>query len=515
MRFVCEICQTRYIIPDERARGRVLKVRCKKCGNVIILKAEPEAQEAQAQVGEAMLRRAAIAPGGQRSTDRVEEATQMVDAGLLRKLRDESQLSQFGPDLSHKVREEVADWHVILSGKQTGPVPMSALIEKMLGGEMTARSYVWRDGMAEWKRAEEVPDVARWLPAQPSPTPGPQRIPQPPAAKVAPRVEPAVRSVNAQSSAAAAVSAPRRAVVSSAEVADRFFDGEEASDDPAPALDPFAAVPDAPGLTHPKPGEVTKFFITQAGVAKTRSPWRITIYAGVGALLLVGGLVALSRLGIDVPLLPQTDAERQQRIFKGASGDSKMRALLYGKGQQALPHPNAGGPANAAGQRPLVQGPLDQGPLAKKQDQHVDQLGKSDKDELAQLYASQNLSPLRIKPSSAAGAPVIDRTDAPLTPEQVSRTVSRFQGGYAGCIERELKRNPNFQGGKIRIVTTIMSSGLVRQAQIESDDARLQRSVVGGALGTCLTDQTRRMVFPNFAGEPFDAEIPLVLQSSM
>jgi hypothetical protein len=92
--------------------------------------------------------------------------------------------------------------------------------------------------------------------------------------------------------------------------------------------------------------------------------------------------------------------------------------------------------------------------------------------------------------------------------------VAHYQNGYNACVDRELKRNPNFHGGKIRIVTTIASSGLVRGAQIQSDDQRLARSVSGSQLGACLTEHTRRMVFPNFAGDPFDAEIPLVLGAS-
>ena len=31
MRFACEQCQTKYTIPDERVRGKILKIRCKNC----------------------------------------------------------------------------------------------------------------------------------------------------------------------------------------------------------------------------------------------------------------------------------------------------------------------------------------------------------------------------------------------------------------------------------------------------------------------------------------------------
>src|SRR4029453_14767156 len=38
MKFVCDRCQTKYSIADERVRGKVLKVKCKTCANVIVVR---------------------------------------------------------------------------------------------------------------------------------------------------------------------------------------------------------------------------------------------------------------------------------------------------------------------------------------------------------------------------------------------------------------------------------------------------------------------------------------------
>ena len=35
MRIVCEQCHTNYILPDEKIVKKVLRVTCRKCGNVI------------------------------------------------------------------------------------------------------------------------------------------------------------------------------------------------------------------------------------------------------------------------------------------------------------------------------------------------------------------------------------------------------------------------------------------------------------------------------------------------
>jgi predicted Zn finger-like uncharacterized protein len=38
MRFTCDRCQAPYRIADEKVRGRMLRVRCKRCGHEIYLR---------------------------------------------------------------------------------------------------------------------------------------------------------------------------------------------------------------------------------------------------------------------------------------------------------------------------------------------------------------------------------------------------------------------------------------------------------------------------------------------
>jgi len=45
VKFLCDRCKTRYSIGDERVRGKILKIRCKNCNNVITVR------EGMAEVG--------------------------------------------------------------------------------------------------------------------------------------------------------------------------------------------------------------------------------------------------------------------------------------------------------------------------------------------------------------------------------------------------------------------------------------------------------------------------------
>jgi predicted Zn finger-like uncharacterized protein len=37
MKVTCQSCQAKYTIADEKVRGKIAKIRCKKCGTTIIV----------------------------------------------------------------------------------------------------------------------------------------------------------------------------------------------------------------------------------------------------------------------------------------------------------------------------------------------------------------------------------------------------------------------------------------------------------------------------------------------
>src|SRR5262249_10959210 len=48
MRFVCDSCRAQYMISDDKVGASGVKVRCKKCGAVIVVRRPQEANEADA-----------------------------------------------------------------------------------------------------------------------------------------------------------------------------------------------------------------------------------------------------------------------------------------------------------------------------------------------------------------------------------------------------------------------------------------------------------------------------------
>jgi hypothetical protein len=54
----------------------------------------------------------------------------------------------------------MSEWYYAQGNAQRGPVPVSFLIDSLRTGGLTAGDLVWREGMAQWVPAGQVPELA-------------------------------------------------------------------------------------------------------------------------------------------------------------------------------------------------------------------------------------------------------------------------------------------------------------------------------------------------------------------
>ena len=47
MKIVCDACSAKYSIADEKVKGKVFKIRCKKCSNIIVVRGNAGAAAAE------------------------------------------------------------------------------------------------------------------------------------------------------------------------------------------------------------------------------------------------------------------------------------------------------------------------------------------------------------------------------------------------------------------------------------------------------------------------------------
>jgi TonB family protein len=132
MKIVCDACQAKYSISDDKVQGKVFKIRCKKCSNIIVVRGGASVAEP--------------APPPQQEKD-----TRVYDYGYE------------GGD--HAPGGDEAVWHVVINQDQVGPMTAVDVQRRFSGGEIDAETYIWREGFADWLPLAQVDTFAALLSA--------------------------------------------------------------------------------------------------------------------------------------------------------------------------------------------------------------------------------------------------------------------------------------------------------------------------------------------------------------
>jgi len=286
------------------------------------------------------------------------------------------------------------------------------------------------------------------------------------------------------------------------------------ADEPAPGSngeakgdsDPFARMGKIPVSMLPKPGMATNFAIAEAGVEQRNPAWKIALFVLLLIGLPVGVLYALSEMNV-VPLQithvdQATGATVTDNVFS-SGGVSGLRDLLMGK-RAAAPAPVPPRDPKDPREQKDAKDPAGTQKVtpASKDGAHQKQL--------ADLY--QDGKKKDVGPTAAKPDPVEEHPEAVVggpAKEEINKVVEATQRAFQFCIEQELKKNPGFKGGKVRLVATVGASGVVKKASIDRED------IDQSDLGECLKGKAKRMTFSAFTGDDVDLEIPLILSTTM
>jgi predicted Zn finger-like uncharacterized protein len=137
MKVVCPACNARYRLPDDRVRGKVLKIRCKSCGNIFQVR-DPNTQSADSDDIRSRSTRASGTFGA-------------VGSDTSRGKQVETSSGSFSD-------EEI--WYYSINGESYGPYRKSELHARFEEGQLGSEAYVWSEGFEQWKLASEVEHFA-------------------------------------------------------------------------------------------------------------------------------------------------------------------------------------------------------------------------------------------------------------------------------------------------------------------------------------------------------------------
>ena len=146
MKISCQACEAKYTIADEKVRGKVVKIRCKKCGTAIVVKGTELASPPPADYDDAPTR----------VLDR-EELGASATPGA---------------------------WTLNVSEGDQRVAATAELVELYRSGTIDDGTFAWREGMDDWVPIGQLQELKGLLPRVSRPAPAPSSAPSQPRAAV-------------------------------------------------------------------------------------------------------------------------------------------------------------------------------------------------------------------------------------------------------------------------------------------------------------------------------------------
>jgi predicted Zn finger-like uncharacterized protein len=188
VKFLCEQCKAKYQIADEKVAGKTVRMKCRKCGHLIEVRAavtetstaspqphperhsglpapilpqrSPSGGMVAAQLPESRPRAAPLATGfalGTRTAPRHERSAGALEGAFKNAVQreDESSAPFDMSDLSPS-----DEWYVAINGVPVGPIRVAEVRRKAALGAVTEDSLVWQEGLDEWRPLRLFPELA-------------------------------------------------------------------------------------------------------------------------------------------------------------------------------------------------------------------------------------------------------------------------------------------------------------------------------------------------------------------
>ena len=158
MKFLCDRCKTRYSIGDDRVRGKILKIRCKNCANVITVREGMTAEDASS-----------AGPDRNRATTAAPLGNAAPSNGAL--------ASAFANQLTKPPPALEEEWYVSIDGDQSGPFSLSDAQRWIANKAYDADVHCWSEGFDDWLPVDKVSHF-RGLRKRPVPPTAPPPLPR-------------------------------------------------------------------------------------------------------------------------------------------------------------------------------------------------------------------------------------------------------------------------------------------------------------------------------------------------
>ena len=184
MKFLCEHCKAKYQIADDKVAGRTVRMKCRKCGGSIEVRAEvtetsvatkaPEVGGVHAGAPKPPPAKPAPPKPAPAPTGAAPRAGQpprpagpgtgpgsgSKDSPLAGAFQRNVHHDEASPGLDLRELSASDEWYVAVNGVPVGPVRVDEVRRKAAIGAVTEESLCWQEGMEEWRAIRTVTELA-------------------------------------------------------------------------------------------------------------------------------------------------------------------------------------------------------------------------------------------------------------------------------------------------------------------------------------------------------------------
>ncbi|MBV9945454.1 MAG: zinc-ribbon domain-containing protein, partial [Myxococcales bacterium] len=178
MKFLCEQCKAKYQIADDKVAGKTVRMKCRKCGHLIEVRAavtetsvtaapaaerpsapQPAARPPQpartAPIASSLVASRGVGPKPERAPA-PSVASGALEGAFKAVVQREDEGSPF--DMSDLSPSD--EWYVAINGVPVGPIRIAEVRRKAALGAVSEESLVWQEGLDEWRPLRFFPELA-------------------------------------------------------------------------------------------------------------------------------------------------------------------------------------------------------------------------------------------------------------------------------------------------------------------------------------------------------------------
>ena len=149
MNVSCTSCSAKYALPDEKVRGKKVKITCKHCGTGIIVDGTKLDGASEAPAGGSAAPTAMAAPVAMPEAPAPAPAAARP-AAAVPKLADAAEPS----------------FDIAYADDRQETLRLSEIVDKYAAGTLDDEAFLWREGMSDWKAPFDIPEIAGALGAR-------------------------------------------------------------------------------------------------------------------------------------------------------------------------------------------------------------------------------------------------------------------------------------------------------------------------------------------------------------